>query len=370
MPKAASLRYESDTRIFAAGRPITWANWVPDTGPNGRRLVIDYFTVKVNLVATVGGLLWNGADQWRMLGRVRVSQVDGRVRRDLLGDELRIMEFMYDGAPRVFDPEDQAIAAGAAFIETFRVSMGCFGDWKSDDTSMPGDVFKEFQITCPTTTDLSEGATAISAVTGDYAVIAHCHEDDSVRLYIEDIWKADQWDTLAQTKIPIGGLLWGTALHKRGANGGADQSAFPAWTIDGLQNVPITLATQRQLYLRDRELRIFDQLATLVVGDQPEPFTTVHAVSIYHADMGSSFAELFEVPQSILVRAAGSAVTDKMQLTRVLAPKSAGVAAAVMAKFGVSNEQWQVASAGKSRLSPELWDRYAVYAPLQAPYRR
>lgn len=382
--KADWLRYPSKTQDWIPGREITFNPFVPDTGPNGRRVIVDAveaeFDGLIEVSDGVGDTALLGPNLANLVARITADQIDGRMRRNLAGHELRKM--VYRTEADYFEELDVAPGAAPQAVNlTWRLPFSSKVNFKYDDTAIPADVLNQIIVTPASDAAMSIGDSIVTVGESNLTLRAICHEEDSVRLYAEDFWGSSKFDTPVETGFPVGGLLEHIQAYVSGnvndtTGGGAviPFADFPSWTIDFLQNTSLSRVVQLREYLRDMDLASFFSLAVRQAGsgaDVFDPVAAAKAVMLWFAPRGSSIATLPEIPVEGLVRVPENAVEEQMfLLRRVFLPKSAGVAATVEQKYGIDPAEWMIASRGKTGQDPARFERYKPYMPMKAAYRK
>lgn len=372
MPTAQRQSYKSPAQAHVANGTLTFRGFVPPTGPNGLRNVIDYLEPVYDFSdLTIATAAVEGEDVWRAFERIVVEQANGVERVNLRGDELRVYDYDVLGAGAVPEYADIAVAANQALVFSVPVPLWKPLTKRPSDWSMPAELFNEMRITCCKTAageGLSVG-TAVATIAGATVyVIAHCHEEDSVELKMVDRVRADSFPALTGFTLTPNGRVHGLTLFARGAAGGtALTSSFTDIQIDGL--IPQALKRSPDLlqpFLRSRKAQNADG-GTDGGAVWACPYAASKAVPVIFADEDTS---TFDAPHSeqLLLRT-NMSQTGMLAITRTVLPESEELRNTVARKhkFSPSEYRGKVISKGKSNR-----DRMAqsAYITKSGPLRR
>lgn len=373
MPKPQTRDYRSPSQTFVADSPLSFKGFVPPYGPGGGRNVIDGFTLHcVATDITQATTAVEGEDLWRMWKRIRVNQVGGVPRWNLRGDESRVACYLLEGAERVREHADMAVAANQSLEFGVYIPMRKRFARSPNDYALPADLLEEVLIECASLSEVSVGGGTTTVTAATYYVVAHTHEEFEVQIHLEDVVAATNFASTSGERLKVAGRLQDLAIFARAANGGASlTSSFTSLRIDEL--MPLDMVRDRELlrsFLRDR----YNSENSTTDGSpvRNDPFGEDRAVPVLWSDFDTS---CFDGPVMDEVQLHTTASQASMiAIHRTVKPVRPDIAEAVAHRYGLQPRDFGVKSLGKTKKDPSDWangraDELA-YMPLKAPLRR
>lgn len=369
MPKIQSRQYRSPSQSFVADGPLSFKQFVPNRGPTGGRNVIDGFELVIQATdITQAATAVEGEDLYRMWKRIRVNQVGGITRWNLRGDESRVMLYMLEGAERVREHADMAVAANQNLEFSCYIPMTKRFAKRGTDFALPADLFEEVLIECASLSEVSVGGGTTTVTAAVYYVIAHTHEEHEVQIHVEDVVGATNFPSTAGCNIKASGRLQDLIIFARGANGGAAASTFTSLRIDEI--MPLDLVRDRELqrpFLRDR----FNSENATTDGNpvRNDPVGEDRAVPVLWCDQET---KVFDGPvMDDVVLTTTSTLASMIALHRVVKPLRPDVANAVARRYRVPAGAFSVKTHGKTKKNAGSdWKRregQLQYMPQKGP---
>lgn len=347
--------YKSAKQTHVAGSTLTFQNFVPRYGPRGGRNVIDGFDLVAEFPdVTQASTAVEGEEAYRVWKRIVVEQVGGLRRWNLRGDETRQALYVLEGADRVREHADIAVAANQNLTFSCYIPMAKRFVKRPVDFALPGDLLHQVQIECGDASEISVGGGTTTITSARYYVVAHTHEEFQVELKCEDEVKASVFANTEGLNLKVGGRLQGLVIFARGASGGASMSNFTDIRIDEL--LPVAAARDAELvrpFLRDRynpsNLESTDGAAV-----RNDPSAAGRAVPVIWSDEDTS---PFDGPiiDDVQVYTTNS-VSSCIAISHTVKALSKEVASAVMSAYKLPAEAFRVKTVGKSKRGINMWD--------------
>lgn len=370
MPKVQSLVYRTPKQNWVAGSSLPFHGWVPVKGPRGGRVVIDGFEVVAEMPdITQAATAIEGEEAWRMMKRVRIEQAGGIVRWNLTGDESRVAAYMFEGAERVREHADIAVAANQNLTFSFYLPLTKRFAKYGTDFAMPADLFSQLVVECADLTELSVGGGTTTITSGRYYVVAHCHEESpgEISIHVDDEVASTPFQSTSGVTVKAGGRLHDLAIFARGASGGASMANLTDVRIDGL--MPLALTRNPELlqpYLRDRYT--VENLASTDGSEvRNDPFSVDRAVPVLYTSEDTSPFD-GDISDQVIIYTTNT-VASCIAIHRTVKPINENVAKAVAARYGLKPRDFRVKTAGKSKRNPGQWqgrEDHLAYMPLKA----
>ncbi len=364
------LYYKSTPKAFIDSAPLHFKNWVPRTGPNGRRLVIDTFWLVFDATAlTVAGTAVEGEDVYRVFKRIEVEQVGGRKRWNLRGDETRLALYQLLPSNRVPEFADIAIAAGQAIQARIPIPMAKHYGKRGRDFALPAELLAKVTIEAASLSEVGVGGGTVSAVTATYYIIAECHEEESVELHAEDEVRSQPFTNTSGGQLVVQGKLQALGIFARGASGGASLANFTDIRIDQMLPDTFAKADLTDLFAAKRGCaRNLQSTDGGAVRNNPFTLATPLAIPVLWEDEET---RVFDGPakDEVTVRMTNT-VADTIAVMRVVTPKSEAVARAVSSRHGIARGDWSMKTKKGSRKRQASWARRggdALFMPTVAP---
>lgn len=371
MPKPHCREYKSAKQTHVAGSTLDFHGFVPRYGARGGRNVIDGFEVVAEMTdITVAGTAVEGEDAYRVWKRLRVEQVGGIVRWNLRGDESRVAMYHLEGAERVREHADIAIAANQNLTFSAYIPMSKRFSKRPADFALPADLLHKVSIECGDVAEIGVGGGTVTITAGRYYVIAHCHEEFDVELKCEDEVKAAPFPSTDGITLKVGGRLQDLAVFARGANGGAAMANFTDVRIEEL--IPVALTRDAELqrpFLRDRYN--VENGTTDGASIRNEPVAGDLAVPVIYTDEDVSPFDGPIMDDAIVYTT--NTVASCIAIYRVVKPLSGQVAQGVLNAYGLSASDFRVKTEGKSKREAGRWtgrEDDLQYMPKKGPLKR
>lgn len=369
MPGPDQFPIKSASQSHVAGSTIRFHSWVPRRGPNGGRLMIDGLELvaaiaDINVVTTA----IQGFDLWRCFKRVQVEQAGGAMRWNLRGDESRAMCYLLEGANRVRESADTAVAADQAIVVSAYIPFERQFAIDGRDFSLAAELLSEVRIECADVTELDDDGGTITIDSATYYVIAWCHEDFAVKVGPHDLIAAVAFPSVAGLQLPVNGRLHDLAFFARGTTGGASTANFTDVRIDHLLPVAMTRTDLLGQYMRDRYNA--NNLQSADGGQvRSDPFNAGKGVPVLWANRRTSTFDGPILDQAVIYTT--NSVASLLALYRIIKPRDPQIVAAVQERHGISASDWRVKTRGKSKRARERWHpEQEAFMPLVAPLRR
>ncbi len=365
-----ALKYKSETKAWnSSGNPLEFVNWVPTRGPNGGRVVIDWFETIADIAATQSTAGIDGEDKARIFAKIDVFQVDQVNRWGLTGDQTRAMMWAMLNPNRVKEQAD--ISTGAVsldcelFVPMSKPDIFAYGE----DTALPADVFAKLVITPEVASaNLNPGGSGSTAsISGNYWVIAHCHEEHGIALKSVDQVKADTFTSTTEHFLTVGGKLHNLGFWKAGATGGASLANLSNILIEGV--MPVTLTRDPELldaFKYDRgDAANLNSTQGGVLRSSPVG-NTRYAPVLWSTQATS----IFDGPllDRVKITCSGNSVTLLIALAHMAVPRTGAYEDFVSRLYGLPLEAFRVKTGGKTQRNPGSWrPDERVFMPLIAP---
>lgn len=369
MPGPDSYPIKSASQQHIGGSTLRFHSWVPRRGPNGGRNVIDGFELVADIAdINVATTAVQGVDLWRAFKRVQIEQAGGALRWNLRGDESRAMCYLLEGPHRVREIADSAVANDQAIRVAVYIPLERHFAVDPRDFSMAAEVFNELRIECADVTELDDDGGTVTIDSASYYVIAWCHEEFSVKISPHDLIAATAFPSTSGMNLPVNGRLHDLAFFARGTAGGASTANFTDVRIDHLIPVPISKNDILGQYQRDR--RNATNLQSADGGQvRMDPFLSGKGVPILWTTEKTSAFDGPLLDQAIIYTT--NTVANLLALYRVVKPRDAMVAAAVMERHGLTEGSFRVKTRGKSKRARNKWSpEQEAFLPLVAPLLR
>lgn len=352
--------------LTTVGSPVTFTNWIGKEGPNGGRLVIDYFDIYCTGVITVGTAVWPGEDVARIVSNIRIEQKDSTVRYALPGDLSRIQTYASLGAPAAFEHADVAIAGGQAVFYCWQVCMRKPWAHTPGDFALPIEEFKRIVIDTNTLANMvaPTGTTVLTVPSLTFYVIANVREEFDVRIKCTDMVSYEDFKSTTQGKFTIGGKIHDLILHAAGPDGGASLANLADFNIDAL-NYPTLLRSELLMdYRRKRDAG--NNLSTTQAAQlRMDPFVFVgaaekaSAVLLHDHETSAWHGKIID--DTILIKCTNT-VAALRGLQRVIVPTSQEARNRTLALYGLTPAALRVATDAKSSRDIADWP------PVLQPY--
>ncbi len=362
------LYFWSEAKSFVADANLSFRGFVPRKGPRGGRMVIDTFWLVVDFddinVATTAV---DGEDFWRAFQRIQVSQIDGKLRWNLRGDESRIAAFGMMPSTTVPDFADSGTTTNQALEIMVPIPMAKPYAHNPTDYSLPADVFGELVIQCANLAELGVAGGTVTVDAATYYVVAECHEENGVQLKAEDKVDAFQLPATTGGRIVVGGRIQDLFLFARGAAGGAALTNLTSARIEGILNrATVRDPDLTELFLRARGAA--HNGTTAGAATSLNPFANTRACAVVWTD-GDRCVDGPALDE--LVLELSNSVSSLIAIKRVVTTRSADIAAAVSRLYQIPPQAWRIKTYGKSRRDPGRWSRAEqAFLPLVAPMTR
>lgn len=375
MPAVEKLTYKSPSQTHVASGTLKFpGNWIPNVGPNGGRVVIDSLEPVYNLTdITCATTATEGEDTYRAFESVVVEQVDGVQRYNLQGDALRI--FLYDalGADRVHENADLAASANQNLVYSAVLPLSKRFSKRPADFALPAELLKEVRIGCAKTdvTGLGVGTGTVTITAANVYLLAHCHEEMSIELKSVDAVGSTSFPSTSGVTLKIGGRLQNLHIYARGVSGGASATGLTELRVD--QILPDNLLRNPDLllpYLRARGAAMNDAQAADGAAVHNDPAAAGRSIPVLFTTEDTS---VFDGPvvDDVIVRVVGGSLASAIAIHRAVLPRSAQIEAAVMARHGLSPEDFRTKTKAKSKRDSDRWDDEEwAFMPLNAPMQR
>lgn len=360
--------YVSAPQAHAANGRLTFHGWVPRRGPMGGRVVIDGFELIVDATdLTVAGTAVEGEDVYRIWKRIKVQQVGGRERWNLTGDESRVALYHLEGAERVREHADIAIAANQSLTFSCYIPMSKRFLKRPIDTALPAELFHQLVIECGDTGEIGVGGGTVTIAAATYRVVARTHEEFEVELKAEDEVKAQLFTNTGGVTLKVGGRLQDLVVFARGANGGAAMANFTSVRIpELLPDATVRDAELQRPFLRDRFN--VENGTTDGASIRNEPVAGDLAVPIIWCDADTS---VFDGPiMDDVALFTVNTVASCIAIFRAVKPRSGDVETGVSHAWGLPPAAFRMKTVGKSKRNPAQWDHRKderAYMPMKAP---
>lgn len=364
-------RYKSEKKTYVSGSNLEFFGWIPRFGPGGGRNVVDRFQLVCEATdVSQASAVVEGEDVYRFFSRVRVEQAGGVVRWNLQGDELRAMLYMLEGAGRVHEHADIAVANNQSLVFKAILPMRKRFAKRPNDFSLPADLLAKLTIECPTAASISANTTIAAA---RYYVVAYCHEEHEVELKCEDVIAATPFPSTAGCTFKAGGRVKELAIYKRAVAGGDPLTGCTGIRVEEL--MPVELAPDPDLvrpYLADRGAA---ENSTGTDGDpvHNDPATSDRLYPILWSTEDTSSFDGPEMDDVVIYTTSTEA--DQIALHRTVRPLSRAVAAGVQAAYRLPETAFKVKTEAKTKRKREDWigsgrGSQLGYMPKKAPLIR
>lgn len=371
MPRLRTRVYKSAKQAYAAGSALEFHGFIPRFGPMGGRNVIDGFELVCEMTdINVATAAVEGEDAYRVWKRIKVEQQGGIERWNLRGDETRVALYHLEGAERVREHADLAVANDQSLVFSTYIPMSKRFAKRPIDFALPADLLHKVTIECADPSELSLGSAVVTIDSGRYYVMAHCHEEFEVELKVEDVVKSTPFPSTDGVTIKAGGRMQDLVLFARGANGGASLSNLTDVRVEEL--IPLALTRDPELqrpFLRDR----FNTANSTTDGGtiRNDPTAANLAAPVLYCDADCS---PFDGPimDDVVVYTTNS-VASLIAISRTVKPLSAAVATAVMSAYSLKPSDFLVKTVGKSKRQAGRWagrEDELQFVPKKAPLFR
>lgn len=364
---AAPLRYKSKSIAWSnsgRGDATFDASFIPDQGPNGGVIVIDRIVVHADLNLTVATATTQGEDLYRAFRYVTVSQVDGEKRYDQVsGDSLRLVNYAMLGADATIEHTDFAAGTGDQKC-TAVIPLSKPFAFEPDDYALPAYLLREVKIGMAQGSDMSLGSSVVTVNSGDYWIIAECHEEFGVVQHAVDTISELDFDTASSGTMPVNGRPHDLFLFVRGADGGASLANLTDVFIPtgNIYDQPYLLDPDlKQHYARLRGQATNGTSAT-GAARSTDPFvgSTTRACAALLAH-GTKAWEMPEVKSLLVKTTLGGALSLRM-IARATKRKTGALKKLIMETHGVNASY--IKTSGKTRRNLGDWSpEQAAYMP-------
>lgn len=354
--------------LTTLGAPVTFQNWIGREGPNGGRMVIDYFDIYVTGTITVAGATWPGEDVARLVANVRIEQRDGTVRYALPGDLSRVQTYAALGAAATFEHADIGAGAGAAVNYCWQVCMRKPFAHTPGDFSLAVEEFRRIVIDVNTLGGAATGSVVLSVPSLTFYVIANVREEFDVRIKCTDMVQYEDFKSTTQGKFTIGGKIHDLILQASGADGGASLANLTDFNIDAL-NYPTLLRSELLMDYRRKRDGGNNLSTTQAAQLRSDPFVfpaaaeKASAVLLHDHETSAWHGKIID--DTILLKCTNS-VASLRGITRIIVPTSQEARNRTLALYGLSPENLRVATDAKSSRDPKDWSpALRPYLPLK-----
>lgn len=356
--------------LSTLGKPVTFQNWIGKEGPNGGRLVIDYFDIYVEGTITVADANWPGEDVARIVSNIRIEQKDGTVRYALAGDLSRVQTYATLGAPATFEHADVAIGALAPVAYCWQVCMRKPYAHTPGDFALAVEEFKRIVIDTNTLANAvgPTGATTLTVPSLTFYVVANVREEFDVRIKCTDVVAYEDFKSTTQGKFTIGGKIHDLILHAARVDGGASLANLTDVNIDALNFPTLTRLELLMDYRRKRDAG--NNLSTTQAAQlRSDPFVFPGAAEkasavLLHDHETSAWAGKI-IDDTILVKCTNT-VASLRGITRVVVPTSQEARNRTLALYGLTPAALRVATDAKSSRDVADWPKPLIpYLPLK-----
>lgn len=323
-------------------------------GPNGRRAVIERLWIHCSAQVDVVTTAIAGEDLARIFGQIVVEQVDGVKRYNLAGDMARVWGFFANGPDSQHEYADTAVAVNQAFQLALCLPLNKPFMHTPEDTSLPVDMFRKVELTLPQTSVLGVAGGTITLDTASYWVTADLREDFDVQIYGTDVVESQDFTSLSEATISVGGKLHDVILHAAGANGGASLANLTEGRIDKLGVSSMTRQELLAFYRRSRGVAA--NLNSTQGGElRSDPFTAGAAVPLLMSHQGTSHWD-GKVVDAAKINLTNS-VASLRAITRKVVPTSEHIRNATASAYGKRVSDFRAATASKTMRDPGRWPR-------------
>jgi hypothetical protein len=230
------------------GTNVDFADFVPLLGPNGGRVVVDYFEVCINGTITVGTGAWDGRDVPRLVQLVTVEKRDGRLRHALSGFKSRKAAIYFGGIDRYTEHGNVAVGAAQAIDLRLPLWMKKRFVARPEDFSLPADVFKKISVTFAALANAQTGTAALSANALTCYILAHWHEEMKVEFKCDDIIKSTDFNSNTQAKLALVGAVQDAYIDREDTTAGG--AVITAITDVRCEDLGTPLLTRQDLVNR------------------------------------------------------------------------------------------------------------------------
>lgn len=363
-----NVDYQSLVYDWKPATTIPFADFVPHEGPNGGRVVIDAFKIRLFGTITVGTGTFDGRDLWRLLAQlITIEKADGRNRWNLSGVKSRAMSIRMNGIDKHIEHATLAVAAGDTVDLTAVIPMRQRFRAKPEEYSLAAEQFKQLVLVTPSLAGAATGTAVLSADDLSVQVLVEWHEEMYLEHKVDWVVKSTDFNNNTQAQLALTGLMQDALLIiDDGTAGGGNSIA--AITDVRCEDLGTPVAKRADLVNSyTMKFNLAPSGASAVAAERfHEPVRDGKLLPFMVADHQTAPWDGKLIPKAKIdvgVGAAGLSV-----ITTEIVNKSEADYNAIASKHGVSAQQWGMADKN-GNIVPLASDKFSTRQKRMGAWR-